>query len=101
MQDQIITLYVVCDDYLKAMQYRDDPQSTMTTAEVMTTALVATRCFKNCLEPARVSPTWPAASGSARRTLRQTQGRPGQGAAVPAEAAGGVVRQAIINMERQ
>ncbi|MCL5998069.1 MAG: transposase [Chloroflexi bacterium] len=53
MQDEIITFYVVCDDYLKAMHYRDDPQSTMSTAEVMTTALVAARCFKNCLEHAR------------------------------------------------
>jgi hypothetical protein len=40
VQDAIITLYVICDDYLKAMHYRDDPQATMSTAEVMTTALV-------------------------------------------------------------
>lgn len=54
MQVEIITIYVICDDYLKAMQYRDDVQADMTTAEVMTTAVVAARFFKNCLEHARV-----------------------------------------------
>lgn len=54
MQVEIITIYVICDDYLKAMGYRDDEQADMTTAEVMTTALVSTRFFKNCLEHARV-----------------------------------------------
>lgn len=54
MQVEIITIYVICDDYLKAMQYCDDAQAGMTTAEVMTTALVSARFFKNCLEHARV-----------------------------------------------
>jgi len=54
MQLEIITIYVVCDDYLKAVKYAEDRQSTMTTAEVMTTALVAARFYKNCLESARV-----------------------------------------------
>lgn len=54
MQAEIITIYVICDDYLKAMRYRDDKQADMTTAEVMTTALVSARYFKNCLEQARV-----------------------------------------------
>jgi hypothetical protein len=53
MQAEIITIYVICDDYLKAMQYLDDEQTGMTTAEVMTTALVSARFFKNCLEHAR------------------------------------------------
>ena len=53
MQTEIITIYVICDDYLKAMPYRDDDQADMTTAEVMTTAVVSARFFKNCLEPAR------------------------------------------------
>lgn len=26
MQDEIITLYVICDEYLKAFGYRDDAQ---------------------------------------------------------------------------
>jgi hypothetical protein len=36
------------------MQYQDDGQADMTTAEVMTTAVVAARFFKNCVEHARV-----------------------------------------------
>jgi hypothetical protein len=54
MQTEITTIYVVCDDFLKAMNHRDDPQAGLTTAEVMTAALVAARFFKNCLEHARV-----------------------------------------------
>jgi hypothetical protein len=54
MQIEIITIYVICDEYLKAIAYHDDHQAGMTTAEVMTTALVAPRFFKNCLEHARV-----------------------------------------------
>jgi hypothetical protein len=54
MQLEIITIYVICDDYLKHVKYQDDRQSVMATAEVMTTAVVASRFFKNCLEPARV-----------------------------------------------
>jgi Transposase DDE domain len=54
MQVEIITIYVICDEYLKAMSYQDDAQADMTTAEVMTTAIVAARFFKNCLEHARV-----------------------------------------------
>lgn len=50
MQVEIITIYVICDDYLKGMQYPDDAQADMTTAKVMTTAVVAARFFKNCLE---------------------------------------------------
>lgn len=54
MQTEIITIYVICDDYLKAMCFRDDDQADMTTAEVMTTAVVSARFFKNCLESARI-----------------------------------------------
>lgn len=45
MHLQIITLYCVCDDYRKRSGYRDDPQAHMTTAEVMTVALVAAWFF--------------------------------------------------------
>jgi hypothetical protein len=54
MQTEITTIYVVCDDFLKAMNHHDDAQAGMTSAEVMTTALVSARFFKNCLEHARV-----------------------------------------------
>lgn len=53
MQLEIITLYCVCDDVLKLFDVTDDEQSTMTTAEVMTTALVAARFFGGCLETSR------------------------------------------------
>ena len=41
MEIDIIIIYVLCDEYLRAMGHRDDPQSQMSDAEVMTTALVA------------------------------------------------------------
>ena len=41
MQLQIITIYVVCDTYLKQQGHREHPQARMTKADVMTTALVA------------------------------------------------------------
>jgi transposase len=53
VQLEIITIYTVCDDVLQAMGVTDDPQATMTTAEVMTTALVAARFFAGCLEHSR------------------------------------------------
>lgn len=46
MEEQIITIYWLCDELLKAICYRDDPQCQMNTAEVMTTGLVATLFFK-------------------------------------------------------
>jgi hypothetical protein len=45
MQEQIITLYCLCADFLQAYGYKEDPQARMTTAEVMTVALVAARFF--------------------------------------------------------
>jgi transposase len=53
VQLEIITIYAVCDDVLQALNVTDDPQTTMTTAEVMTTALVAARFFGGCLEHSR------------------------------------------------
>lgn len=53
MQTEIATIYVTCDDSLKTRNYCDDSQVSLTTAEVMTTALVSARFFKNCLEHAR------------------------------------------------
>ena len=41
MQQQITTIYCLCDDFLKACGQADDPQAKMTTAQVMTVALVA------------------------------------------------------------
>ena len=54
MQIEIITIYCLCVEYLAAIGYRDDSQATLTTAEVMTVALVAARFFKGCLESSRL-----------------------------------------------
>ena len=45
MQEHIITIYCLCDDFLGAWGHEDDPQAKMTTAEVMTVALVAAFFF--------------------------------------------------------
>ena len=41
MDTQIIVIYCLCDDLLKAMMHREDSQCQMSDAEVMTVALVA------------------------------------------------------------
>ena len=53
MQEQIITIYCLSEDFLQAYGYKDDPQATMSTAEVMTTALVAAHLFNGCQEKSR------------------------------------------------
>lgn len=52
MDTAITAMYCLCDDFLKAQCHHDDPQATMTDAEVMTTALVAARFFGGHLESA-------------------------------------------------
>ena len=42
---QIIAIYCLCDDFLRAWGHKDAPQTKMTTAEVMTVALVAVTLF--------------------------------------------------------
>ena len=41
MQDTILTMYCVCDDVLRALDYQDDPQTRFSAAEVMLVPLVA------------------------------------------------------------
>ncbi len=53
MDDTIITIYCLCDDFSKAMRHRDDPQSRLTTAEVMTVPLVAATFFGGQIEKTR------------------------------------------------
>lgn len=54
MQEQIITIYCVCADFLCAYGHKEDPQARMSDAEVMTTALVAATFFTGNQELARV-----------------------------------------------
>jgi len=53
MDDTITTIYCLCDDFLKAINHRDDPQVLLTTAEVMTIPLVAATFFGGNVEKAR------------------------------------------------
>ena len=45
MEDTITTTYYLCDEFLKAIDHRDDPQVRLSTAEVMTIPLVACAFF--------------------------------------------------------
>jgi Transposase DDE domain len=53
MQERIITIYCLCDEFVKATGFVDHPWTTMSTAEVMTTALVAADVFGGCFERSR------------------------------------------------
>jgi hypothetical protein len=53
MDTQIIVIFCLCDDMLKALHHRDDAQSQMTDAEVMTTAILAALRFGGNFEQAR------------------------------------------------
>lgn len=49
MDDTIIPCYCLCDDILKGIGHRDDPQCRITDAEVLTIALVAARFFSGTI----------------------------------------------------
>ncbi len=53
MDEQIIAIFCLCDDMLKALHHREDPQCQMSDAEVMTTAIVAALHFRGNFEAAR------------------------------------------------
>jgi hypothetical protein len=53
LEDTITTTYYLCDEFLKATGHRDDPQVRLSTAEVMTIALVACAFFGGNLEASR------------------------------------------------
>ncbi len=45
MDDEILTIYCLCDELMRAVGHQDHPQSRMNNAEIMTVAIVATSCF--------------------------------------------------------
>jgi hypothetical protein len=45
MDDTITTSYYLCDEFLKALRHKDDPQVRLSTSEVMTVPLVAATFF--------------------------------------------------------
>lgn len=53
MQQQVITIFCLCDDFLKAMRHTDDPQARVSSAEVMTVALVGAYFFGGNQEASR------------------------------------------------
>ena len=53
MDTQIIAIFCLCDDMLKALHHHSDPQIQMTDAEVMTTAILAALRFGGNFEQAR------------------------------------------------
>lgn len=53
MDTTIVTIYCLCDDFLKEIGYRDDPQVRLSSAEVMTVSLVAAALFCGNVEKAR------------------------------------------------
>jgi hypothetical protein len=53
MDNQIVAVFCLCDDMLKALHHHEDPQCQMTDAEVMTTAIVAALYFRCNFEHAR------------------------------------------------
>jgi hypothetical protein len=54
MDTQIVAVFCLCDDMLKALHHEEDPQSQISDAEVMTTAIVAALYFGGNNEKARV-----------------------------------------------
>lgn len=53
MEANVIVTYVVCDDTIKNLKVKEDPQVRMNMAEVMTTGVVSTLLFGGNLEKAR------------------------------------------------
>lgn len=53
MDDKIIAMFCLCDDLLKAIHHQEDWQCQMNDAELMTTALTASLCFRGNHESAR------------------------------------------------
>jgi hypothetical protein len=53
MDDQIVAVFCLCDDMLKALGHYEDPQCQMSDAEVMTTAIVAALRHAGNFEHAR------------------------------------------------
>ena len=50
---QILSIYCLCDDFLRAWGHKDAPQAKLTTAQVMTVALVAVKLFDGNQERSR------------------------------------------------
>jgi len=54
MNDTITTIYYLCDEFLKAIRHRDDPQARLSTTEIMTVPLVAATFFGANIDKSRL-----------------------------------------------
>ncbi len=54
MIDKMIAIYCICDDCLKALNIKDDPQVKISSAEVVATAIIAAKLFGGCFWRAQV-----------------------------------------------
>jgi len=53
MDTQIVAVFCLCDDMLKALHHKEDSQCQITDSEVMTTAIMAALFFRGNFEHAR------------------------------------------------
>jgi hypothetical protein len=53
MEAEVIVTYVICDDTIKFLGIKEDKQTVMSLAEVITTAIISTLLFSGNLEKAR------------------------------------------------
>ena len=54
MVEEIITIFCLCDDYLKTIGQKDNHQARISTSEVLTTAIVATKYFGGNYQKSRM-----------------------------------------------
>ena len=54
MVEEIITIFCLCDDYLKTISYKDNRQAQMKTSEVLTTAILAAKFFGGNYQKSRM-----------------------------------------------
>jgi len=59
MNDEIIAIYYLCDDILKAMNHQEDSQQKISDGKVMTTAIVATPYESGNFEKGRKAMSQP------------------------------------------
>lgn len=54
MVEEIITIFCICDDYLKSVRHEDDKQARMKTSEILTTAIVGAKFFGRNYQKSRI-----------------------------------------------
>jgi hypothetical protein len=70
METKLIVTYVICDDVVKKLKIKEDRQTKMTMAEIMTTAIVAAEQYSGNFEKARF---WLKSSSAIPSMLSKSQ----------------------------